>query len=242
MMECSFGGQLIFFRSWNSPLLLTTSNTFVRSMKVNKSDSFCSWYFSCSCCMEKIISIVDVPALNLHWDSGYMHIAKTCKNNWAKTSLANNCQRCSTGRCPDSFCSCCGCHCTESSILVPRISLWYCTEPSFQHRLCSSCRSSISSAFLALITSPGMPSSPGNLREAVVPLWAPRPVLDNWQMASSAASVMTFCVEYSLRKCSTHCFFWSVMFSPDLVFSVMLLVAVGLEACLMPVYMLLVLT
>ena len=69
-MLCSLGGQPIFCRRLKSPLLLTRSKAFVRSMKAMYSVCCCSLHFSRSWCIEKIISTVDLPALKSHCDSG----------------------------------------------------------------------------------------------------------------------------------------------------------------------------
>lgn len=67
----SIGGQPILSRTWNRPSLLTRSNAFVRSMKARFRGFLCSLNLSCSCLPANTMSMVDLPDLNLHCDSGY---------------------------------------------------------------------------------------------------------------------------------------------------------------------------
>ena len=76
----SFGGQPIF--------LLTMSNAFVKSIKAIHSGLLCSRDLSCNCRTENIMSIVDLPVLKTHCDSGIVRSARICsivKATQAKT-------------------------------------------------------------------------------------------------------------------------------------------------------------
>ena len=70
MIARSFGGQPMFWMILKSPLLLTKSNVLVRCTKARNNGCCCSRHFSCSWRREKIMSIVDLPALKPHCDSG----------------------------------------------------------------------------------------------------------------------------------------------------------------------------
>lgn len=70
MLE-SLGEQPITpMRSSNRPFLLTKSKALVRSMNIMYNGWPCSLLFSWSCLREKILSVVDLPALKPHWGSG----------------------------------------------------------------------------------------------------------------------------------------------------------------------------
>ena len=60
----SLEGHPILCRSVNRPFLLIRSKALVRSIKAIHSGFLYSRHFSCSCLSEKIMSIVDLPALN----------------------------------------------------------------------------------------------------------------------------------------------------------------------------------
>ena len=81
------GGHPILWRRVKSPFLLTTSKAFVRSKKAMYNDRFCSRHFSCNCLSEKIMSVVDLPALKLHWTMGYTRSASVC--NLSRATRAN---------------------------------------------------------------------------------------------------------------------------------------------------------
>ena len=58
-------------REWITPSSWLGSKALLRSTKAIYRRFLCSRHFSCSCLREKIMSIVDLPALNPHWASGY---------------------------------------------------------------------------------------------------------------------------------------------------------------------------
>ena len=60
----SLDGHPILCRRVNRPFLLIRSKALVRSIKAIYSGFLYSRHFSCSCLSEKIMSIVDLPALN----------------------------------------------------------------------------------------------------------------------------------------------------------------------------------
>ena len=75
----SLEGHPILWSRVDSPFLLTKSRALVRSIKAMYNGYLCSRHFSCSCPSEKIMSIVDLPALNPHCASGYMRSESNCK-------------------------------------------------------------------------------------------------------------------------------------------------------------------
>ena len=78
MILRSVGEHPILCRSVNRPDLLTRSNALVKSMKAMYRGRLCSRHFSCNCLSEKIMSIVDLSALNPHCASGYTRSASSC--------------------------------------------------------------------------------------------------------------------------------------------------------------------
>ena len=62
-----FGGQLRCARIFHSPSQLTVSKALVRSTKAAYRPMFCSLHFSCICLSTKIVSVVPLLDLNLHW-------------------------------------------------------------------------------------------------------------------------------------------------------------------------------
>ena len=65
-------------REWITPSSWLGSKALLRSTKAIYRGFLCSRHFSCSCLREKIMSIVDLPALNPHWASGYTLFASVC--------------------------------------------------------------------------------------------------------------------------------------------------------------------
>ena len=81
IMLSRLGGHPIPLSIWNSSSLLTKSKTIIRSIKMYIG-FLCSLHFSCNCLREKIMLIIDLCALNPHWDSGYILSTRTCSLFW----------------------------------------------------------------------------------------------------------------------------------------------------------------
>ena len=79
MMFKRLGEQPIFNNIANSPSLLARLKALVRSMKGIYKSMFCSLYFSCSCCTEKIMSVMELWDLNPHYNSGNTLLNNFCR-------------------------------------------------------------------------------------------------------------------------------------------------------------------
>ena len=77
----SLGGHPILCKRVNNPFLLIRLEglTLVDKGNIQGFPLLCSRHFSCSCLRKKIMSIVDLPALNPHWASGYTLFTSFCK-------------------------------------------------------------------------------------------------------------------------------------------------------------------
>ena len=76
----SLEGHAILCSTVKSPLQLTKSKALVRSIRRCIMAAFALGNFSCSCLSEKIMTILDLPALNLHCASGIcvLQVTATC--------------------------------------------------------------------------------------------------------------------------------------------------------------------
>ena len=98
-------------REWITPSCWLGSKALLRSIKGMYRGFLCSRHFSFSCLREKITSIVDLPALNPNWASGYTLFASFCNLfNTARAKafpviLRRDIPRCvlQSLRCPLSF-------------------------------------------------------------------------------------------------------------------------------------------
>ena len=70
IMFTTLGGYLTFRRIFHCTLQLIELKALVRSINTMNKSRFCSLHFSCVCRAANIISVVPLPALNLHWLSG----------------------------------------------------------------------------------------------------------------------------------------------------------------------------
>ena len=84
----NLAGQPNFAIIFQSPSRLTVSNALVRSTKVMKRSTFCSWHFSWSCRAVKIMSIVPLSFLDPHWLSGRSPDCSRCSFNRFSRTLA----------------------------------------------------------------------------------------------------------------------------------------------------------
>ena len=80
-------GHPILCRRVNRPFLVTRSKALVRSIQAMYKGLLCLRHLSYSCLNEKIMSIVDLPALSWNYVSGYTRSDNVCNPltaTWAK--------------------------------------------------------------------------------------------------------------------------------------------------------------